>query len=219
MSHKRNRERLLPTLESPRPDEMLLADQMIAMAEKEVVSPKSPGNTAPKLTPLQRFQLKFDTGREIRQIIKRSVTGVADIKEVLRLSRSYAPDAIEVMAELMHNSPVDSVRLAAAMAICDRAMGKPTQSVELSGNEGTPLIPSISISIGGRDGRTVAGEVIQELSPKVDSKGEIGGEVVPAKAFPVTPRVPWHKRDLTKIALEGIADNEGDDSDVECSEA
>lgn len=59
------------------------------------------------------------------------------------IAKKFGPEAIEIIADLMRNSPEERVRLDAAKYLSDRAFGKAAQSVELSGKEGGPLLAVI----------------------------------------------------------------------------
>lgn len=45
------------------------------------------------------------------------------------LAKQYAPEALEVLAEVMRNGESESARIAAANSIIDRGYGKPVQAV------------------------------------------------------------------------------------------
>lgn len=65
------------------------------------------------------------------------------------LARKLAPQAFQVIAELMYKSDFDSTKLAAAKEILDRAYGKAPQSTEqkIIDDEGKAIQP-IVISFG-----------------------------------------------------------------------
>jgi len=60
-------------------------------------------------------------------------------KEVKELFRQWTEQAVEKLAWLMENAEKESVQLAAAEAILDRAWGKPIQAHEVAGTQGAPL--------------------------------------------------------------------------------
>lgn len=61
---------------------------------------------------------------------------------IQKLAGRYAPEAIETLRALL-NSEEANVRVSAANALLDRAIGKPVQGVELAGEGGGPLIAKI----------------------------------------------------------------------------
>jgi len=61
--------------------------------------------------------------------------------EVKALARTAGPEAIEKLLELMRGDDRRTA-LAAAQALLDRGFGKPSQSVEMSGPDGEPLVVS-----------------------------------------------------------------------------
>ena len=65
------------------------------------------------------------------------------IHEVRELAQRHCTAAIERLAQAMLN-PDDRVAVAAATALLDRAVGKPTQATELSGPGGESLGPVFS---------------------------------------------------------------------------
>lgn len=61
----------------------------------------------------------------------------ADIRDA---AQEYTTDALQVLVGVMNSAEQPAAaRVAAANAILDRGHGKPKQSVEASGPEGTPL--------------------------------------------------------------------------------
>ncbi len=59
--------------------------------------------------------------------------------EVRDAARLYGKEAIEKLVELMREGD-PRVASSAAQALLDRGFGKPSQSVELSGPEGGPIV-------------------------------------------------------------------------------
>lgn len=51
--------------------------------------------------------------------------------------------SLEVLEHLMNSAEDESIRFQAAKYLCDQAHGKPTESVELTGEGGGPLIAKI----------------------------------------------------------------------------
>lgn len=60
----------------------------------------------------------------------------------------YSGEAIRTLAKIMRKSESDQARTAAAKEILDRAHGKAPASVELTGADGAPLMPSLTITVG-----------------------------------------------------------------------
>ena len=55
-----------------------------------------------------------------------------ELRDIIDLARSHAPEAIESLAQIMTNLETQpAARVAAANAILDRGFGKPRQSVEV----------------------------------------------------------------------------------------
>lgn len=60
--------------------------------------------------------------------------------------RTKSLDALEVIETLMRTADKDSVKLAAATFIIERAHGKAVQKAEVSGKDGGPIAHSLSVS-------------------------------------------------------------------------
>jgi Family of unknown function (DUF5681) len=61
---------------------------------------------------------------------------------IQHLAREYSQPALEKLVRLMQHGKPHAVQLSAAVAIIDRAWGKPVQAVEHSGPEGERLFPA-----------------------------------------------------------------------------
>lgn len=57
---------------------------------------------------------------------------------VRELAEAYAEEAISALVDVARNGS-DGARVSAAVALLDRAFGKPAQSVEMSGKDGGPI--------------------------------------------------------------------------------
>lgn len=66
-------------------------------------------------------------------------------KEVLALARERSKEAIERLVLIMQG-PNDKLAMMAAQAILDRAFGKPRQQMELTGEDGAPVLQGITVS-------------------------------------------------------------------------
>lgn len=55
--------------------------------------------------------------------------GIAPHEAMRRLARSYTPRVIEVLSTVMETSESDTARVGAAVAILDRAWGRPPQAI------------------------------------------------------------------------------------------
>ena len=60
----------------------------------------------------------------------------AEIKEI---AQQYTDKAIKALADVVENSESDAARVSAANSILDRAYGRPSQSVAISGADGGPV--------------------------------------------------------------------------------
>ena len=61
--------------------------------------------------------------------------------DVRIFAREYTVTALEVLVAIMNDKDAQkAVRVSAATALLDRAWGKPGQSVEVTGQDGSPLI-------------------------------------------------------------------------------
>lgn len=69
---------------------------------------------------------------------REAATKVAQ-QTIAELAKKYAPQAIEALAQIMIAGESESARVAAANAILDRGYGKPTQAVNIGGQDGGPL--------------------------------------------------------------------------------
>jgi Family of unknown function (DUF5681) len=68
-----------------------------------------------------------------------------EVKEVVELARQFTTAAIMRLADWV-NSDDPRASVAAAQALLDRGWGKPVQSNELSGKDGAPLVPTLSVT-------------------------------------------------------------------------
>lgn len=59
--------------------------------------------------------------------------------EIREIAREYTAVAIKALADVVQNSESDAARVSAANAILDRAYGRPSQSVAISGADGGPV--------------------------------------------------------------------------------
>lgn len=87
-------------------------------------------------------------------------------REVRELAQKHSLAAVERLAELMHSDD-ERVAVSATTALLDRAVGKPTQALEVSGPEGAP--------INGLDLSRLSAEELRELQAltfKALPKGE-----------------------------------------------
>lgn len=60
-------------------------------------------------------------------------------QEIIELAQSYADEALDGLRDVMLSSEDDRARVAACKEILDRAIGKPTAAVEITGADGEPL--------------------------------------------------------------------------------
>lgn len=66
--------------------------------------------------------------------------------EVREAARLYGQEAIDKLAELMRGEDA-RVASSAAQALLDRGFGKPTQAVEVSGQDGNPIMTGITVTL------------------------------------------------------------------------
>lgn len=71
--------------------------------------------------------------------------------EVRAYAQIFTKEAVDILVDMMRNSSDPKVRKSAADSILDRAIGKPSQDIELSGKDGAPIIPVINFSISQSD--------------------------------------------------------------------
>lgn len=60
-------------------------------------------------------------------------------RELAEMAKGKAEQALNVLAEIMLNGESEAARVSAANAILDRGYGKPFQSVQISGDEESPV--------------------------------------------------------------------------------
>jgi hypothetical protein len=97
-----------------------------------------------------------------------------ELREIRELAASHAPEAIQTLYAIMKSGRTSAaVRVAAAVAILDRAYGKPTQPLEHSGPEGTRLFPPASALSAAQLERalTVFHDLRTELWDSVENGG------------------------------------------------
>lgn len=57
-------------------------------------------------------------------------------KELMEMAKGYAPRALQVLAEVMNDKQAPApARVSAATSILDRGYGKPSQAVQIGGDE------------------------------------------------------------------------------------
>lgn len=67
---------------------------------------------------------------------------------VVELARSHTDIAIAALKRIAGDPNVPpAASVAASVALLDRGWGKPTQPTELTGKDGAPLVPSLSVVI------------------------------------------------------------------------
>ena len=88
---------------------------------------KSKDKAKPRGKPITKGQVLNPGGRP-----KKTVEEL----DLIAACKAKTPDALDVMVNMMHNGEQEKNRLTAAMAIIERAYGKPVQpqDVSLSGN-------------------------------------------------------------------------------------
>jgi len=66
--------------------------------------------------------------------------------EVVKILKRLGKESLEVIEHLMRNAEDESVRLNAAKYLSDQANGKAKELVEVTGRDGTDLIPVIAVN-------------------------------------------------------------------------
>ncbi len=75
-----------------------------------------------------------------------------EIGQVRELARKHAEDALRALISIFMNpNEKGSTRVAAAQIVLDRACGKPEQALQLQGNEGEDIVPTLIINIAKRE--------------------------------------------------------------------
>jgi hypothetical protein len=77
---------------------------------------------------LQSFLSSPLSQAELSRLSNRSLAGPVEQSQL----SAAAPEAIFTLQSLLHSSPSDNIRLAAAKEILDRTLGKPTQNIVTS---------------------------------------------------------------------------------------
>lgn len=67
------------------------------------------------------------------------------VAEVVELARSYTKQAIATLASIMENGS-ERAQVAAAQVLLDRAWGKPSQAVEVTGTEGGAVLVNVILN-------------------------------------------------------------------------
>jgi hypothetical protein len=70
-----------------------------------------------------------------------------ELGEVKELARKHTEIAVQALADICQFGEKEAARVAAAEALLNRAWGRPEQAVELSGKDGSDLIPQIIVTI------------------------------------------------------------------------
>lgn len=61
-------------------------------------------------------------------------------RDLATAAKKYAPAALKTLAEIAAKGESESARVQAAVAILDRAYGKPPQALEHTGGDGGPIM-------------------------------------------------------------------------------
>jgi hypothetical protein len=77
---------------------------------------------------------------------------------VRELARKYTEDAIRVLVEIALTGKKESARAAAAEALLDRAWGRPSQALEVSGDAGLRIVISERVAAALEAGRSGGSE-------------------------------------------------------------
>jgi 3-methyladenine DNA glycosylase/8-oxoguanine DNA glycosylase len=95
-----------------------------------------------------------------------------ELNAIRDLARTYTEEAIETLVRIMRKGRTETVRLAAACALLDRAYGKPAVAIEHSGPDGQTLFPSPAELRQLSDGQLERLRTfLQEFSAEVEGNG------------------------------------------------
>lgn len=75
--------------------------------------------------------------------------GVNDVRD---LAREHTARAIERLAEIMEQDEDLAAAARASNALLDRGWGKAPQSMEVTGKDGLPLVPTLNLTFGSGSG-------------------------------------------------------------------
>ena len=64
-------------------------------------------------------------------------------RELSDMAKGYADQALETLRQIATTGESESARVSAAVAILDRAYGKPPQAIQHSGEDGGPLVVEV----------------------------------------------------------------------------
>lgn len=91
-------------------------------------------------------------------------------RQLSEMAKGHAEMALSVLAEIAQNGEAESARVTAAVAILDRAYGKPPQSLEVSGPEGGPIATVDATKLSTEALRELAGAFVE--NPDTDASGQ-----------------------------------------------
>ena len=119
------------------PDITLLKEPNMSAVVKRGIQVKSQSQNRLKTGKRKAPQSAFKPGRSGNPGGRPKLTTEQKAQEfeLIQACRSKSPDAIVVIAQLMHRADRDSVRLAASL-IVERGWGKAMQAIEHSGKDG-----------------------------------------------------------------------------------
>jgi len=99
------------------------------------------------------------------------------LAEVKALAAEHTKDAIKALSEIAKNPKALAVaRVSAANALLDRAWGKPTQAVEMSGPDGGPVPVAAAVAPLGPEQAAELLHVLHELGQLAPQAAEGDGE-------------------------------------------
>jgi hypothetical protein len=113
---------------------------------------------------------------------------------IRKVAAWYGPKAIKELARIMTNSESDAVRVSAAIALLDRAYGKPGQQVAVTGADGGPIeVNTVSIEEAARRMAYLISEADKAAIPGICE--EVNTEVNESPKVPNLQREPLQPRE------------------------
>lgn len=93
------------------------------------------------------------TGKGFRKGQSGNPTGRPKIiAEVRDLARAHTEDAIKALVRIVTSGESEAARVSAAQALLDRGWGKPSQSIDIGGQQDNPLkVVQVYLPDNGRD--------------------------------------------------------------------
>lgn len=91
-------------------------------------------------------------------------------RQLSEMAKGFAPAALKTLEEIAASGASDAARVSAAIAILDRAYGRPPQNLEVSGPDGGPIATIDATRLSSEALRELSGAFIDE-DPETDAGG------------------------------------------------